>query len=83
MAREVESVHTFERDPKFGLAKEKTVVRCDDGATYEFEEADGSPVPRLVRGFQPDGSMTHVSGSAALPGAVKETANLLFEGWSK
>lgn len=87
MARETESVHTFTHQPhKFAMEKEKTIVRCDDGAVYEFEETDGlaqDAPPRLVRAFQPDGSMTHVSGHKVLPSAVEETVETLLGGWSK
>lgn len=83
MAREVESIHQFEHSQPYGLNKHKTVVRCDDGAIYEFEQADGRPEPRLVRGFQPDGDLTHVSGAKILPSAVEETVSAVLSGWSK
>jgi hypothetical protein len=87
MARETESVHTFTHKPHtLAMEKEKTVLRCDDGAVYEFEESDGmarGEPPRLVRAFQPDGEMTHISGRKVLPSAVEETVETLFGGWSK
>lgn len=87
MARDVESVHTFTHQPsKFAMEKAKAVVRCDDGTVYEFEEHDGlakDQPPRLVRAFQPDGSMSHTGARKILPEAVEETAETLFGGWSK
>lgn len=87
MGREAESVHTFTHQPhKFAMEKEKAVVRCDDGTVYEFEETDGmakDAPPRLVRAFQPDGEMTHISGRKILPSAVEETVETVFGGWSK
>lgn len=83
MAREVESIHQFRHDPKFRLAKEKTVIRCDDGSIYEFSQADGSPRPRFTRSFDPDGTMRNVSGRKMLASAVEETVDTLFEGWEK
>lgn len=86
MQRQVESVHTFTRNPKYRMQKEKVVVRCDDGTVYEFEDSNslpkGSP-PRLVRGFQPDGSLTHTGSYKRVPDAVDETLDTLFGGWSK
>ncbi len=85
MAREIESVHTFAYKPhKFALEKEKAVVRCDDGAVYEFGRAtDGAATHRLIRRFQPDGSLS--TSNAVLPAAVKQTVNSLLgeDGWSK
>lgn len=87
MAREVESVHTFTHKPhKFAIEKEKTIVRCGDKSTYEFEKTDGmarDDPPRLVRAFQPDGRMTHVTGRKVLPSAVEETVKTLLGRWSK
>lgn len=83
MAREIETVHQFEHSQKFGLSKEKTVIRCDDGAIYEFEKAADQLHHRLVRGFQPDGTMTHIGTSSRLPEAVSETVAMMFAGWSK
>lgn len=86
MSRSVDQVHEFTQERTFGIDKEKTVVRCDDGAVYEFEDSESLPKdspPRLVRAFQPDGSLTHVSGRKILPAAVEETAETLFGGWSK
>jgi hypothetical protein len=86
MARDVNSVHEFTHDPPYGLEKEKTVVRCDDGTVYEFEQSDSLPKdapPRLVRAFQPNGRMTHVDGQKVLPDAVEETVETLLGGWSK
>jgi hypothetical protein len=84
MARKTESVHQFERDPKYRLTKEKTVVRCDDGAVYEFERPKDEPLARLVVGFQPDGSKTHTGKRMPrLPDAVEETVETLLGGWSK
>lgn len=82
MAREIESVHQFEHQShKFGLPKEKVVMRCDDGAVYEFEQAEGRSQHRLVRRFQPDGTLSTSRG--VLPAAVKETANTIINGWTK
>lgn len=85
MAREIESVHTFAYKPhKFALEKEKAVVRCDDGAVYEFGRAtDGPATYRLIRRFQPDGSLSTSNG--ILPAAVKQTVSSLFgdDGWTK
>jgi len=87
MGRETESVHTFTHSAhEYALDKEKTVVRCDDGTTYEFEKTDGmarDTPPRLVRAFQPDGEMTHTTGRKVLPSAVEETVETLLGGWSK
>jgi len=86
MSRNVTQVRTFTHNPKFGMEKEKTVIRCDDGSVYEFEDSDSVPKtepPRLVRAFQPDGRMTHIDTREVLPDAVKETCNSLFGGWSK
>lgn len=87
MARDAESVHTFtHKAHEYGMEKEKTVIRCDDGAIYEFEDADSlakDAPPRLVRAFQPDGEMTHISGRKILPSAVEETVETIFGGWSK
>lgn len=87
MSRQVESIHTVtHKAHRHALEKELTVVRCDDGTVYEFEKTDGqargSP-PRLVRGFQPDGSMTHTTGRKVLPNAVEETVETVLGGWSK
>lgn len=85
MGRKAESAHTFVRDPRFGLVKEITVVRCDDGCVYEFVETEDFPAskpPRLRRAYQPDGSMSHTS-KKILPSAVEETVESLFGGWSK
>lgn len=77
MAREIESVHEFtHKSHKFGLPKDITVLRCDDGAVYEFIRPDGEPNHRLARRFQPDGELSTSSG--VLPGAVKELAEDLF-----
>jgi len=84
MAREIESVHTFtHKSHQFGLAKETTVVRCDDGAIYEFVRPEDQPNHRLSRRFQPDGELSTSRG--VLPAAVKETVNNLFgeSKWSK
>lgn len=83
MTRNVESIHQFRHDPKFRLSKDKTVIRCDDGAIYEFEQADGRRQPRFIRSFDPDGTMKNVSGRKMLAGAVEETVDTLFEGWEK
>lgn len=86
MSRKVESVHTFTRDPKYRMTKEKTVVRCDDGTVYEFEDSDSIPKhdpPRLVKAFQPDGSVTHTGARKVLPQAVEETVEGLLGGWSQ
>lgn len=82
MAREPESVHEWTEDRRFSLRKEKTVIRCDDGTVYEFEQAEGNPSPRLVRGFKPNGRITHLDGGR-LPSAVKETAKDLLGGFTK
>lgn len=86
MAREVEQVRTFTHNEKFSPTKEKTVVLCDDGSVYEFEKTDGmardSP-PRLVRSFDPDGTMRNVTGRKALPATVEETVETILGGWSK
>ena len=85
MAREIESVHEFShKSHQFGLEKEKLVVRCDDGAIYEFGRAVDEPDTfNLVRRFQPDGSLS--TSRAILPAAVKESVNTLLgeDGWSK
>lgn len=83
MAREIESVHRWTEDPTYGLTKERTVVRCDDGYIYEFAQAIDEPYAKLVRGFDDDGAMSHVNRSPRLPNAVKETADSLFSRWSK
>ncbi len=83
MARSIESVHQFEHSQPYGLPKDKTVIRCHDGAVYEFERAEGRNSARLVRGFQPDGSMSHVGSSSRLPAAVEETVSMLLTGWSE
>lgn len=77
MARNIESVHTFtHKQSPWSLEKEKVVVRCHDGAVYEFGKPEDEPTYRLIRRFQPDGSLSTSSG--VLPSAVKETANSLF-----
>lgn len=87
MGREVEQVRTFERNPKFGLRKQKLILRCNDGAVYEFEKAAGHPSdepPRFVRSF--DGSGTKMRNTGArkrLPDAVEETVETLVGGWTK
>lgn len=83
MAREVESVHQFTHDPKYRLEKELTVVRCDDGTVYEFEQATDEPKPKLAKSHQPDGSLSHTTTRGRLPSAVKETASVLLNGWEK
>jgi hypothetical protein len=85
MAREVETVNQFEQhaDDYRRLTKEKTIIRCDDGAVYEFCQPDGRPVPRFVRSFDPDGTMKNTSGRKMLAGAVEETVETLFDGWKK
>jgi hypothetical protein len=83
MAREVESVHQFEHNPRYRLAKHKTVVRCKDGTVYEFEQAIDEPKPKLAKSHQPDGSISHTSTRGRLPAAVEETANVLLGGWEK
>jgi hypothetical protein len=81
--REVESIHQFERDSKYRLNKDITVIRCNDSAVYEFERAAGRKTARLVRAFQPSGEMSHLGSNKRLPAAVEETASVLLEGWSK
>ena len=85
MAREIETMHEFVHKPhKFALEKEKMVLRCDDGAIYEFGRAvDESETYRLVRRFQPDGELS--TTKAILPAAVKQTvSDVLGEnGWMK
>lgn len=85
MEREVQQIHEFEQNRKFDQRKEKTVVRCDDGAVYEFEKTEGmardSP-PRLVRSYDPDDSLPNVSRKV-LPNAVEDTVETLLGGWSK
>lgn len=87
MAREIESVHTFDHQThEYGMEKEKTVIRCDDGAVYEFEESDSlarDTPPRLVRVFQPEGHISPAENFSRLPEAVDETVETLFGGWSK
>jgi len=83
MAREVESVHQFEHNPRYRLAKHMTVVRCDDGTVYEFEQAIDEPKPKLAKSHQPDGTLSHTSTSSRLPSAVEETVDVLFNGWEK
>lgn len=74
MAREIESVHKFVHQPHpLALKKGKMVVRCKSGHIYEFERAVDAPRARLVRGFKPDGTVTHLS-NGRLPSAVEETA---------
>lgn len=85
MAREITSMHEFVHKPhKFALEKEKMVLRCDDGAIYEFGRAvDESEAYRLVRRFQPDGQLS--TSKAILPAAVKETVSSVLgeSGWYK
>jgi hypothetical protein len=86
MAKEVESVNTFTRDRKYRLNKDITIVRCDDGMVYEFEEVEGAPAekgPRLRKSIRPDGSFAHTTARKILPGAVEETMETMFGGWSK
>lgn len=73
MAREVQQIHKFVRDPQYGLKKGVMVIRTDDGHIYEFEKAVDTSTARLVRGFKPDGTITHLR-SGRLPEAVEETA---------
>jgi hypothetical protein len=82
MAREIDQIHEFERDPTYGLTKEVTVVLCDDGYIYEFAKAVDEPNARLVRGFDPSGELTHVDGGR-LPSAVEETAKSLLGAFNK
>jgi hypothetical protein len=68
------------------MEKEKTIVRCDDGAVYEFEDSESIPKgtpPRLVRGYQPDGRITHIDVCETLPESVEKTVQSLFGGWSE
>lgn len=84
MAREVESVHRFEHQRhKHALKKERLILRCDDGAIYEFGKATDAPAFRLVRRFQPDGSLSTSRG--VLPAAIKQTANDILgeKSWHK
>jgi hypothetical protein len=83
MARTVESVHQFAHEPKYRLAKEMTVVRCEDGSVYQFEQPHDSPNPRLAKSHQPDGSLSHTNTSSRLPSAVEETVGVLLNGWKK
>lgn len=86
MGREVDSIHQFEHSPKFRLAKEMTVVRCDDGTVYEFERPADRPDShefRLTHAFQPNGEMTHTGARKILPEAVEETVETVLGGWSK
>lgn len=83
MAREIESVHQFEHNPRYRLAKHMTVIRCDDGAIYQFEQAIDEPHPILTKSHQPDGSLAHLGSSSRLPDAVEETVDVLFNGWKK
>lgn len=77
MAREIESVHTFtHKTHKFALEHECLVMRCDDGAVYEFGKAVDEPTFRLVRRFKPDGTLS--TSRAILPAAVKQTVNELL-----
>ena len=85
MARSVQSTHefTFQRN-FYSLEKEKFVVRCDDGAVYEFgRPTDGRKTFELIRRFQPDGELSTSNG--VLPAAVVQAANERFgeSGWSK
>jgi len=87
MARQTETAHVFRHKPtKFSLETEKLVIRCDDGAVYEFERAtDGPSTYELLRRFQPDSNVVSMS-KAMLPDAVKETATELLggpENWTK
>lgn len=86
MAREIESVHQFTHDPKFRLGKEMCVIRCDDRTVYQFEKPVDRPDRvgyRLVKAFQPDGSVSHQGARKILPDAVEETVETLLGGWSK
>lgn len=83
MARDVASVHAFRHDPKFRLSKNKLVVRCDDGAVYEFEEADGNPRPRFVRSFDPDGTVRNTGSNKRLAKSVEVIANECLGEWDR
>jgi len=83
MSRNVESIHQFRRDEKFRLTKDFTIIRCDDGTIYEFEKPKGNPRPRLVRSFDPDGTVRNKSGRKMLASAVEETVETMFGGWEK
>jgi hypothetical protein len=81
--REVSTIHQFRTDPKYGLSKTRTVIRCDDGSVYEFVEAEGNPRPRFMRSFDPDGTMRNTGTRKRMAQGVKETVNTLFDGWDK
>jgi len=83
MSRQVESVHQFTHEPKYRLDKEMTVVRCDDGTVYQFEQAVDEPRPKLAKSHQPDGRLSHTSMRGRIPASVKETADVLLNGWQK
>jgi hypothetical protein len=83
MAREVQQVYEYTHDKKFQLTKEKTIIRCDDGAVYEFEQVGDRPFARFVRSFDPDGTMKNTGGRKMLAGSVEEMADTLFNGWKK
>lgn len=83
MAREVATVHAFRHDPPFRLAKDKLVVRCDDGAVYEFEQPDGNPRPRFVRSFDADGTVRNTGSNKRLADAVEAVATELLGTWEQ
>lgn len=83
MARKVVSVHRFERDPKFRLAKEFVVIRCDDGAVYEFEKPEGARSHRFIKTLHPDGSRTNTGSRKRLPESVESTVGNLVERWER
>lgn len=78
MAREIDNVQTFtHKISPWSLEKEKVVMRCDDGAIYEFERPTDEPNFELRCRYQPDGTLSTASGR--LPSAIKETAGALFD----
>jgi len=82
MGREVQQIHKFVRDPKYGLKKGVMVVRCDDNYIYEFEKAADANQARLVRGISPTGELSHIN-STRLPSAVEETAKDILGAFGK
>lgn len=83
MAREVENIKQYQVDEPLRMSKEVTVIRCDDGATYQFEQADGRPRPRFVRSYDPDGTPRNMTGRKMLAQSVEEVINTMFDDWDK
>lgn len=84
MGREPQTVHQFtHKQHEYALEKEHTVIRCDDGAVYEFVQPDGRPRPRFVRSFDPSGEMKNTGSHKRIASAVEETVDTLFNGWEK